>query len=136
MPAGTAFVSGSTFVTSFTGGTYLDRFDDRLYSNSNGSVAWTTSWTETGEGTDPTGGDIRVERDTGTDPDQVPYQLRIKDKNRAIQRSADLGGASYASVSFDFRQHSFDDDKDWVVLEVASSATGTYRESCRFSPPS
>ncbi|HEX6286400.1 MAG TPA: hypothetical protein VFZ80_02865, partial [Acidimicrobiia bacterium] len=32
---------------------YLDRFDTRSYSNSDGSLVWTGPWEEVGETTDP-----------------------------------------------------------------------------------
>jgi uncharacterized repeat protein (TIGR01451 family) len=127
IPGGTTFVAGSAYVTGFFGGTYLDRFGSQSYNNTDGSPDWTTSWSEIGEGTNPNGGDIRILTDTGTNPDQSPFQLRIKDDDRGIWRSADLDGATYATINFDFRKHSFDSGADSVVIAVAASPTGTYR---------
>ena len=129
VPAGTTFVSGSTSVTGFTGGTYLDRFNSQSYGNSNGSVPWVTSWSEFGEVTNPTGGDIRILNDVSN------YQLRIRDDDNGIRRSADLSTAAYATVQFDFRRYSLDNSTEIVYFEAASSPSGTWRELARFTGP-
>ena len=135
VPSGTSYVPGSTSVTGFLGVDYRDEFNDDVYTNNDGSASFSTNWTEFGEGTDPTGGDIRIETDTDTDPDQTPYQLRLKDDDRGVQRSANLSSAGGATVSLDFRRESLDRSSDYVVLEVASSPSGTYRELARFAGP-
>ncbi len=129
VPADTTFVAGSTLVTGFTGRSYLDQFDARSYSNSDGSIPWTSSWTEFGETTSPTGGDIQVLNDISD------YQLRIRDKNNGIQREADLAGIGGASVSFDFRRDSLDRSSEIVFFEVAASPAGPWRELVRFIGP-
>ena len=90
-------------------------------------------WTETGETTSPSGGNIRNAGDNGT------RTIRIHDGDNevdSIQRSADLTGAMTASLSLDFRHNSFDNADEYTDIEISSDgAAFVLLERLDFSEP-
>ena len=122
---------------AFDSGNYRDQFGSSSYSNSNGTVLWTSSWTETGDvttGNIVTGGQIRIagnelvfgdnDNDTGLG-------------NATIQRTVDLSGvgAGTARLSFNYDENNFDaseivtvsfaaDGINFVTLQTIDSSSG------------
>ncbi len=83
-------------VFAFSQDTYVDNFDTVNYSNSNGTLNWTTSWVENGDDTNdgPTAQYISV----------VSTGLRFNFiYTETIQRTADLSGYTTATLSFNLR---------------------------------
>ncbi len=77
----------------FAQDTFRDQFTLPFYNQNNGSLNFSTNWTENGEATSPTGGRIQI---TGG-------RLRILDMdNIEIQRSLDLSAASSATLTLDY----------------------------------
>lgn len=70
--------------------TYEDDFNGgAIYNNSSGNQAWTTSWVENNEGTNPNGGNIRINNN----------QLRFRNlDNRSISRTIDLSAYIGSSI--------------------------------------
>ena len=113
-PAGTSWVS-----TTVTGpvvsasGNVRDEFNSASWSLNNGSFAWSGDWFETDSGgQDPSGGDIQIVTN------QSDTRLRIKDNDRAIERTADLSAFNSASLSYSFRRVNLDSVNDWVAVYV------------------
>lgn len=73
--------------------TFLDDFNNVSYTNNGGSLNFAAGWTETNEGTSPTGGKIRI----------ISNQLRLRNTdNRYITRTLDLNGATSATLTLDY----------------------------------
>ena len=134
LPAGMTYVAGSTVVNvPARQWSYLDRFDSRSYSNNDGTVNWSTSWTEIGEGDGPTRGDEIV-----TDDGSEVYVVRVQDNQNGgegVARQADLSGAVTATLSFDYRRNGLDSSSDYVALSFSSDGGATSDEIARFQGP-
>ncbi|WP_218463706.1 peroxidase family protein [Maritimibacter sp. DP1N21-5] len=86
-------------------GNLRDEFSTSSFANSDGTIAWTSAWTETGDDGTPGNGQIQIDGGfNGTN------QLRLADAGNgaSIQRSFDLSGATSAELSFDYSESSFD----------------------------
>ena len=82
--------------------TFLDVFNARAFTNSDGNVAWAGPWAEIGDDGDPTNGNVRIMVDGGSIPGQT-YAIRTLSTS-AVQRAANLGGYPTATLSFDYRR--------------------------------
>lgn len=99
-----------------------DYFNSASYSNNNGTAAWASSWIEYDvAGAGPSAGNIDIyygelwlddNPDTGTSP--------------SIRRKANLTGANYAALSFDFRTTSGVDPADQIAIEVSANGGTSY----------
>ena len=107
---------------AFDTGNFRDQFGSASYSNSNGSLAWGTSWAESGDvttGNVVTGGQIRISNGS----------LRIGDNDNdtglggaTIQRSLNLAGVTSATLSYAYDENSFDSGE---IVTVSFAADGT-----------
>ncbi len=102
--------------------TLLDRFSVRQYSNNDGSQAWLGDWIEFNDDGESDGGKVKIDKD----------QLKLEDKNRGIQRSADLSMADTATLSFDYRRDKLDKPAKYVNLEISTDGGTTWIELYRF----
>ena len=102
--------------------TLLDRFDIRFYNNQDGTQPWAGDWFEINDDNQPDGGKIKIDKD----------QLKLEDKNRGIQRSADLSLAETALLSFDYRRDKLDKPSKYVKLEISTDGGVTWTELYRF----
>ena len=84
--------------------TVSDNFDAISYSGSNGSVAWSGSWIETGESDGPTTGRVRVVSEASCAAGGCGLLTAGGTTSAAMQRQADLSGASNATLSFTYRR--------------------------------
>ncbi|WP_339841521.1 Calx-beta domain-containing protein [uncultured Maribacter sp.] len=108
----------SMFYTSVYGQeTYLDRFSSVSYSNNNGSQSFSTNWIETGD-TDngPNNQYIRISNDR-----LELYYLYGEN----IRRTADLSGASSATLSFDWRAISLGGNRD-LDVQISNNGGASY----------
>ncbi|HXV69947.1 MAG TPA: Ig-like domain-containing protein [Acidimicrobiia bacterium] len=114
---------------------YLDRFEARSYSNSNGSLVWSGPWQEVGETSDPLAGDWQVVEDAGF----TQYALGKKGaEGLGVQRVADLEGFSSATLMFDYRRNFLPSGKCVEVQASANGAGGPWtsvHNICGASPP-
>ena len=110
-------------------GTFRDNFDTRAWNGSNGSLNWSTDWLEVGESDGATSGDIQVMND------QSNYQVRIRDNDNGgegIEREVDLGGATTANLSYDYRRMNLDNVNDYVSVQISTNgASGPWVEVAR-----
>ena len=127
------FVTGGTVQAGVEN--FLDGFDARSYSNSDGSKVWSGPWEEVGEASDPLTGDWQVVEDVGF----TQYALGKKGaEGLAVQRVADLNGFSSATMEFDYRRDFLPSGK---CVEAQVSAMGTdgpwttVHTICGVSPP-
>ena len=100
---------------------FADQFASQSYGLSSGGVNWPGSWSETGESTSPTAGEIQVVSDG------VPgnFSLRFSDadgSSNSIQRTVNLTGAT-AILSFDYRRQGLDDANDEIRIAVSTDGT-------------
>lgn len=106
------------------GGRVADQFDSQAYNLNSGTANWVSGWIENENGeyqNDPpaTTGEIR----TGIDPavSDTGFRLFLSDDDNeagaadTIQRTADLTGATSATLTFDYRRQISDGDSDDVV---------------------
>ena len=110
-------------------GSYRDEFNVIGYSGSDGTLAWTTDWLETGDSGDASSGDVQVMSDLGD------TRLMIKNKNRFVEREADLSGAGLAMLSFDYRRNRLDDFADRLVLQISGDEGGSWNTLAEFRGP-
>jgi len=76
--------------------TYLDTFSDRVYNNSDGNTAWTTSWIETNDNNNPVNGRIRITNGSER------LRFRDLDGDMSIARTIDLSGYSSVTLTLDY----------------------------------
>lgn len=102
--------------------TFRDEFSTTVYSRNDGTNAWSTNWTESGEGTNPTGGDIQIVSNLGDN------RLRLQDNNLSIEREANLNGVTSATLTFDYRRVGLDGTGDYVAIDVSNNGGGSWTE--------
>ena len=102
--------------------TLLDRFDVQQYSNNDGSQTWLGNWIEINDDNQANGGKVKVDKG----------QLKLEDKNRGIQRSADLSMADTATLSFDYRRDKLDKPAKYIKLEISTDGGANWIELYRF----
>ncbi len=115
-------------------GTYIDLFNNQLFSGSDGTVDWSTSpWVEIGEWNGASSGDIGVFSDASA------WRLRLRDNDNGgegVEREADLSAGTSATVEFWYRRNKLDNANDYVKLEVsANGAAGPWTELLRIQGP-
>tara|TARA_R110001583_G_scaffold58812_1_gene175107 strand:- start:3987 stop:6374 length:2388 start_codon:yes stop_codon:yes gene_type:complete len=103
--------------------TVLDDFSSSSYSINKGTANWSSNWIESNDDASPTSGRIRI---SGS-------RLRFEDITRnshQIKRSADLSGATSATLSFDWETVGLDrqnnNRKEQLDVQISVSATGTF----------
>ncbi|MBI1291994.1 hypothetical protein GC173_12250, partial [bacterium] len=125
LPNSLTYVSGTSTITRPINGNYVtvaDYFDSASYSLNRGTQTWranttASSWTESGESTDASGGDIIITSDQGSS------RLRIKDNDLSITRSVNLTGAVDPTLRFIYRREALDNANDNVVVQASSNGT-------------
>lgn len=102
------------FSTNLIGqGTYIDNFGAESYANNNGTINFSGNWIESGDDNSASSGYIRI---TGG-------ELRFKYIwSENIRRTANLTGASTASLSFDWQTSSLESGE---TLAIQISTDGT-----------
>lgn len=118
-----------------------DDFEDRSYSNNDGTANWVGDWIEDDvDGPGPTDGNIQI-RNNG--------RLRLRDRpdtgtEPSLAREANLLGATIATLNFDWDlrrvetndsvviEISSNGGPDWTVLEDFTGLTGTKSGSRSF----
>ncbi|WP_234424201.1 S-layer family protein [Aquimarina sp. Aq107] len=104
--------------TLFSQETYRDNFSTVSYANNNGSQNWAGNWIETNDNNSPNNGFIRI---TGGD---LRFDwLFVNDEN--IRRTANLTGASSATLSFDWETSGLDGGTNGEELNIQISSDGT-----------
>ncbi|MDO9413984.1 MAG: FecR domain-containing protein [Pseudolabrys sp.] len=108
--------------------TVADQFGSQSYGSNSGTANWTGSWVEYEHGytSNPaTTGEIQVKSDPAGDAGNFRLFLSDDDYESdvadTIQRTADLSGASTATLKFDYRREIQYGDPDDVVYVWASS---------------
>ncbi|MGB5519134.1 MAG: DNRLRE domain-containing protein [Gammaproteobacteria bacterium] len=127
--ASLAAESGSGGGSPLTGcdGTFRDEFSLQQYDQNNGTLSWATDWEETGETTNPTGGDIYIASDTSN------FQLVLQDDGQTVMREADLSNAGNATLSFDYRRQDLSGSGDYVAIEISYNGGTNWTELDRFT---
>lgn len=112
---------------AFNQSTFVDQFNANSYSNSNGTAAWTTSWTETN---DRTGGNIVTTGEIRIAGNALEFGRDIATPANAlgaiITRGVDLSGvgAGTATLSFSWSQNGGNRLDTGEKVEVQYSADG------------
>ncbi|WP_299255168.1 Calx-beta domain-containing protein [uncultured Aquimarina sp.] len=103
--------------TIFSQETYIDNFNTVSYANNNGTQNWAGNWIETNDNNSPNNGFIRV---TGGD---LRFDwLFVNDEN--VRRTANLTGASSATLSFDWQTSGLDGGATGEELTIQVSNDG------------
>ncbi|WP_338120474.1 type I secretion C-terminal target domain-containing protein [Aeromonas rivipollensis] len=98
-----------------------DEFSATAYNNNDGSTNWANNWTENGEATNATAGDIRIVNVSGAMALQFGDSVgAIDNADDSIQRTVNLSGAESATLSFDYRRVDLDNAGDQVLVQVSS----------------
>ena len=97
--------------------TYLDQFNVNGHpSGSDGTTPWTTSWSEIGESDGFDDGDIRI----------TSNSLRVRDNDNGGEgayRITNIDGATSATLSFGYSEHSLDNANDYVTVSVSTDGS-------------
>ncbi|MCL4800525.1 MAG: tandem-95 repeat protein [Burkholderiales bacterium] len=99
-------------------GMVLDLFGTAAFSNNDGTQNWKTDWQELGESNGPASGNVRV---TGG-----AFRLggdEVTITGDGAQRSADLSGATTATLSFAYRRTLLDDSGGSVSVQISPDGT-------------
>jgi serine protease AprX len=102
-----------------------DEFSAASYSNNNGTNNWASNWVEVYDDNLPGGGYVKVANGS----------LQLKFGNRGVNRQANLSGAVFAALSFQYKRSSFDDANDVVALQVSSNGGASWTELARYAGP-
>lgn len=89
---------------------YLDCFNSVGYSNQDGMGLWATDWAETNDDGSPSTGAISINNS----------RLQMHSRNMRLQRSVDLSGCTVANLSFNYSEQGFDNNADWLSIDVRS----------------
>lgn len=118
-------VTGILLYSSTVGAdTFADNFNSTSYSNQNGTNNWASDWIETGDNGNPNSGDIQI---TGG-------ELALDDNDNSIRRQVNLSSYFSATLSFDYREVSFDNATDYVDLQIRTGG-GSWILLQRFAGP-
>jgi uncharacterized repeat protein (TIGR01451 family) len=115
LPAGLSYVGPMQISRSTVG----DNFSTVAYNNQDGTRNWSSNWLETIDTTNPSTGFIQI----------VNGELRLTNSSSnepTIYRSANLTGATSATLSFNYRTSSNVDSNDTIYIQAATSSGGTY----------
>ena len=115
-----AIWSGMRPGAEITGNAYLDRFDNNDYCGSD-AEPWNGCWSESGDDGLPESGDVYVQGG----------RLRVKDNVRSAARDIDLGDASRAWLSFNWRRKDLDRNKEAVIVELSADGGASWSEATR-----
>jgi hypothetical protein len=101
---------------------YKDTFTNDSYSNSNGSMNWSSSpWVELGGDTSATSGTIKINNG----------ELRfVESGNADLQRSIDLTSADATqaiTLSFAFKVDKMDDSNEKITLMISTDGGGSFQ---------
>lgn len=102
------------FSTRTLADTFSDNFSSVSYSNQDGSHNWASDWVEVGDNGNANSGDIQI---TGG-------ELALDDNDNSISRQVDLSGYISATLTFDYREDSFDNTDDYVDFEIRTGGGG------------
>jgi uncharacterized repeat protein (TIGR01451 family) len=132
LPAGTTYSPGTSQVTApiHPVETLRDEATNVAYDGSNGTLDWSSQpWNEIGDDGSASSGDVRVTTDLGDN------SFRIRRSGNGLERSADLTGYDSVQLSFDYRRQSFDNQDDYVAVEISSDGGNSWDELDRFEGP-
>lgn len=103
--------------------TFRDEFANISYSGNNGTQNWAGSWIEQGESDGPSSGRVRVRSDSrcvagncvriGGD--------EVSINGRGALRTADLSGATLATLTFSYRRQLLDDSGGNITVAVSGN---------------
>jgi serine protease AprX len=102
-----------------------DEFSTAAYNNNNGTNNWASNWVEAYDDNLPGGGYVKVANGS----------LQLKYGNRGVNRQANLSGAIFAKLSFQYKRSSFDDANDVVAIQISSNGGSTWTELGRYAGP-
>jgi serine protease AprX len=102
--------------------TLLDLFDSRTYTNNDGTQNWLSDWVEINDDDRADGGKVKIDKEV----------LKLEDKSKGIQRSADLSMADTAILSLAYRREKLDKPTKYINLEISSDDGTTWTEVYRF----
>lgn len=123
----TSSLGAYQFELDCIGGTYLDQFNTNgSGAGSDGTKNWSSPWTEIGETNGFGSANVYV----------TSNRLRINGNGATsqigAQRTANLSGATSATLTFSYAKNNFNNNNHWVVLEISSSPTGTFTQLAQY----
>lgn len=110
-----------------------DSFDSVAYNRNDGTIAWSGSWTESPDTTDPASGDIRIVSDGTRSVLRLGNDTASSQAN-SIRRSVNLSSFTAAVLVLSYRRAGMVDSNNYVTIEVSANGT-TFTEIGRISGP-
>jgi serine protease AprX len=102
-----------------------DNFELVSYNNNTGTMSWTSGWSEYGDDNLPASGGVNINNGN----------LVISNKNKSIQRQADLSGVLSAQLSFDYKRSGMKKSYHYVTLQISPDGGATWNDLGQFSGP-
>ena len=99
---------------------FFDEFDSQNYCVQE-YTTWNSCWTEINENNGPSDGDIQIN----------VHELRVRDKNKGIQRRLDLGGMQAVWLQYNWRREGLDNNDDNVKIKVSPDGGVTWYQQQR-----
>ncbi len=110
-------LDGTMMSASILTETIADNFNVRVYSNNTGTQSWASDWFEINDDDKVDGGKVKIDKDL----------LKLEDRNRGIQRSADLSDAATATLTFQYRREKFNKGKA-VNIEISTDGGANWNQ--------
>ncbi len=105
--------------------TLRDEFNNVAYNNNDGTAVWASAWVEGGETNGPAAGHVKITQN----------QLRVHKEGKSLQRSANLGAATHAMLSFEMRRQNLQSADDYVALQMSPDNGASWVEVARYQGP-
>jgi len=134
LPTGTVYVASSSQVSSpsNTINSVMDVFDQRLYSNNDGTTNWNGDWAES-EGDGTSAGNLQLLQDSGAG--LAPYSFRYSGPNAYLQRLANIKGATNAVLTFNYRIQNLDAGDSFTVSISSNGFGGAWSNLLNLTGP-
>ena len=110
-----------------------DSFNTVAYDRNDGTIAWSGSWAESPDATDPAAGDIRIVADGSRSVLRLGNDS-ASSQSDSIRRSVNLSSFTSAVLALSYRRAGMVDTDDYVTIEVSADGT-TFTEIGRISGP-
>ena len=121
-------IDAPMFSSQLNAETVRDEFTDISYGGNSGVQSWNGDWQEVGESDGPSSGRVRVYSDSRCAAGNC---LRmggdeVNLNNRGAMRTANLSGATSATLSFSYRRYESDDEGGSVSVQVSADGGTTW----------
>lgn len=113
-------------------GTYEDRFSSTSYSNSDGSLPWSSSWVELGDDNSPASGAFKIGGEVNCPGTVCLVAGRDGTGGSSIQRSVDLSAADSAILEYEYQRHLHGSGAGRLRISIKTAAQGGWTQLAEY----